>query len=306
MKKNGFTLIELLGVFTILAIISAIIFPAVGHILSYSRERIYLKQINTLLQATYEWSLKNTKKLPSEGQTKYIMLSELKNMGYIENQFIDPNTEDDFPNDLVISVKNIKGSSYSVDDYSKRSGNFLYKVEIDKHGENKPDLQLELPSTPTGRSEYQYFRTINVGDPVNQTLSNELIDRVVQNIVYDNKLVSSIDTSKIGKYYIIYTIVDNNGYSNMIKELVTVSDTEAPEIHLTQNDITISQAEASTYDIEGNAFCTDNSGTCEISYSIDDEENYLLGIPNIYVVTYSASDPSGNTSPTTQASITIE
>ena len=64
MNKKGFTLVEVLGVLVLLAVVLAIVLPTVNGILNQSKGTVYDAQIKKILNATYDYSLKNVKILP--------------------------------------------------------------------------------------------------------------------------------------------------------------------------------------------------------------------------------------------------
>ena len=59
MKNKGFTLIELLAVIIILSILIILVYPSVTNVMTKSKETIYQKQINTILNAAYDYTLQN-------------------------------------------------------------------------------------------------------------------------------------------------------------------------------------------------------------------------------------------------------
>ena len=64
MKSKGFTLIEVLGVIVILAVIITLVFPSVDKTINKSKNVTYKSQINSMLNAAYDYTLENTKILP--------------------------------------------------------------------------------------------------------------------------------------------------------------------------------------------------------------------------------------------------
>lgn len=55
MKKNGFTLVELLAVIVILGVIGMIVFPAVQTTIKKNKEKLYVQQINSLVDAASKY-----------------------------------------------------------------------------------------------------------------------------------------------------------------------------------------------------------------------------------------------------------
>ena len=94
--KNGFTLVELLAVIMLLGIISLIAMPAVGKMLSRSRERALIGVKNELINVTKEYTADNLDLLPSnDGEYICVSIETLENSSYISNdEVIDPTTNE--------------------------------------------------------------------------------------------------------------------------------------------------------------------------------------------------------------------
>lgn len=312
MNKKGFTLIELLAVLTILIIIFLLVFPSVKKIISSSEDTVYQTQINTILNATYDWSLENLSELPNENDKIYITLGQLKYNGYIEADIKDPNTDEQIPDDFVISISNV-GSKYKNEDvYAKKNGNYLYKVEVNlmnssNYDERRPEIILTGKNLEANSTD-DYVTTINQNSLLEEATytatsynDNDLTDKVTINIMYNDNAVDEVDTSKVGIYYINYTVIDNFGYANTVIRSVIVTDTESPTI--TIPDETVISYGLSSYDLMEGVTCTDNSGKCNIA--IENSEVVKFGETGKYIVKYIASDSAGNVS-TLERVITIE
>lgn len=90
MNKKGFTLIELLGVVVVLALLTLIIVPIVNGIIRDSKGEISEANINTILDSAYNWSLKNSSKLPDTvGTEVYVSVDTLKKEGYLKKDIYD-------------------------------------------------------------------------------------------------------------------------------------------------------------------------------------------------------------------------
>lgn len=308
MKSKGFTLVELLGVLIILAILFILVYPAVSTIISKGEETIYQRQINKILSSTYDFSLKKINYLPAPGKKAYITLGELKYEGLIDVNIKNPENNEIFPDNLVISINNVgAGYEYS-DSNAKLEGNYLYKVEIELL--NDPIKKDLLPTIDlenlTKNSEGNYIMTLNLNEEftdvnyIAKTYNNiDLTSRVKKYIMQEESMVETIDTSKFGIYKIIYSVVDDNGYANMSILNIIVADTSSPTITLPENN-TIS-LDITNFDLMNGVFCEDNSGFCDIEVS--GEIDY--GVDGKYIITYTAKDPSGNTS-TKKRVITVE
>lgn len=94
MKKNGFTLIELLATIIVLGIISLIAFPLISDTISDQKEKLYKRQVATIVDATKALAAKNTNILPDDrGQQTMVSIDYLIKKGMIEGtDVIDPKT----------------------------------------------------------------------------------------------------------------------------------------------------------------------------------------------------------------------
>ena len=163
MNKKAFTLVELLGVVIILIIIGLLVFPNVYNIIKQSRETIYQSQIRSILNAAYDYSLKNTDYLPVGSEIKYLTLGELKYEGLIDANIKNPIEEEEFPNNLVISIRNV-GPKYEYDKtLSKMEGYYLYTAEINKlnNTTNLPTINLV---GLTKNSNNNYIMTLSLNE----------------------------------------------------------------------------------------------------------------------------------------------
>lgn len=312
MNNKGFTLVELLGVIVILIVIFLIIFPATRVLIERSENTVYQTQVNKILKASYDYSLNNLSILPTKNEKSYITLAELIYNGYID-PLIDPNTDKYFEDDSIISIENVGNKYRNRDKYAMRYGDYLFKAEFDsintdEYVENKPKIVVQgIEKTSKG-----YTTILNQGDvfvdttPIVYNNSDEDITdsvRIIKNIFFNDSIVNSVDTTKIGIYSVrfvaIYTDPDNVVYSASEVWNVVITDIEPPVITLPEN-ATISMSDK-TFDIMGGVTCTDNSGDCTITYS----GTISFGIQGTYPIEYRATDTSGNVSTQTRI-ITVE
>lgn len=292
MNKKGFTLVELLAVFVILGAILLLVIPAVTDVLKQSKETITGTQINKILDSAYDYTLKNINKL--EEDTLYITLNELKKEGLIDSDIKDIKTKEEYPNNLVISIKKVDAAYDYNEKYSKKNGNYLYTVELNLM--NTEEFKNNKPTIIVDGYEESLFKTIDINESFEEpsysavSYKNEdLTEEVVKNIIYKSKNIDSIDTSKAGIYYINYTVVDSEGYSALKVLNVVIVDNQLPSLSIPDN-FTISSS-VDNYDLMKGVSCTDNSGDCEIK--INGEIKF--GVKDKYQIEYIASDPSGNT-----------
>lgn len=310
MNTRAFTLVELLGIIVLLVVIFALVYPSVILVVNSSKETGEQKQINDILMSAYDYSIKNTNYLPDKDSITFITLSELKNIGVIKSKITNPISGEEYSDDLVISIKNVGPKYNEKSKYSKRTGNYLYTLEVEKtkdkdYESNRPTIEL---IGLDANSSNNYVSTIDVNTTYKEieykaTDKNgkDLTDKVIINILYNDKAVESIDTTKSGIYYVNYTVIDDEGYSRMVTRSVIITDEMAPTLTVpTSTTISINDK---TFDLldRSEVNCSDNSGKCEITYT--GEIKY--GTLGKYVIEYTAKDPSGNTTKEKRV-ITIE
>jgi len=294
MNKKGFTLVELLGIIVILAIIISVVFPGVAEVLRKSKKTVRDIQINKILDSAYDYTLKNIDLLPDKDEVTYITLNELKKENLIDSDIKDTTNNVNFSDDLVISIRKAKKKN-NLNAYSKFNGSFLYTVEFEfmnssDYENNRPIINfVDYETNPL-------IINLNIGDlytPVKYTATSidgiDLTSKVVENIICNSKRSNKVDTSKAGVYYVNYSVVDKNGYSNLSTVSIVVSDIEKPVLIIPSNE-TIS-TDVTNYDLLNGVSCEDNSGNCDIK--INGSINF--GVSDKYIIEYVASDPSGNT-----------
>ena len=91
MKQKGFTLVELIAVVAILGLIALVVYPAVGSVIRNAREETYKDQVDVIIKAAKEWSVKNATKLSDDGSIYSLPVETLTTEGYITNDEVkDP------------------------------------------------------------------------------------------------------------------------------------------------------------------------------------------------------------------------
>lgn len=304
MKEKGFTLVELLATMVLLILIFLLIYPAITNILSKSKETLYEKQINTILSASYDYSLQNISLLPKHNKETYITLGNLKVLGLVDVNISDPNSGIKFDDNVVVSIKNV-GTNYSYSDKnSKLEGNYLYTVETnlqyDKNLLPSFEIKRKLDNGSyeaiTSDENGNYIVILDLGDVFEDEFFSEsknntnLTDQVSRYITKDNKMENTIETKVPGIYKINYSVVDDQGYSNFVVLNVIVDDRQLPKINFETKDIILSK-DITSYNLLEDVSCEDNSGFCDIDYT----GNVDYGVSGKYIIKYTATDPSGNT-----------
>ncbi len=84
MKKNGFTLIELLATIIVLGVISLIAFPLISDTISDQKNKLYKRQVATIVDAAKSLTAKNTDLLPEINEQTQISIDYLLKNGMIE------------------------------------------------------------------------------------------------------------------------------------------------------------------------------------------------------------------------------
>lgn len=299
MNNKGFTLIEVLAVIAVLLVIFLLVFPNVNKILDMSAETTEELQIDKILDAAYDYSLKNTVILPESGITTYITLNELKLYGFVDSDITSPLTNEEYPNDLVISIKNVGGNYKYKNKYSKLSGNYLYTIEYELMNDSEYDSYRPTIEVDGYESETIF---LNAGDVFEEptyiatsSAGMDLSERVIKNIILNSKNVNAIDSTKANVYYINYTVVDDFGYSNEFVVSIVIADKEPP-IFKTEIDNVVLELSDEAFDLYENIECEDNSGVCEIEV----KGEIKFGESGINEIKYIAKDPTGNTTTKTR------
>ena len=94
MSKNGFTLVELLAVVVVLGLISLLTVPVVDRILRDNREKADDVNVDTILNAAYDYVQQNPSNIPdnTDGAVTTFTLTDLINSGLIKNDIKNPKT----------------------------------------------------------------------------------------------------------------------------------------------------------------------------------------------------------------------
>lgn len=118
MKNKGFTLVELLGVVTILAMLGLIIVPTVNKVLSDNKKKLYDVQIRNIEEGASNFVADHIFSFEiGLNESVGITLGDLKRLGYIDSDIIDPISRNKFDDSLLIVITNTNNTfTYTICD----------------------------------------------------------------------------------------------------------------------------------------------------------------------------------------------
>jgi prepilin-type N-terminal cleavage/methylation domain-containing protein len=273
--KKGFTLIELMAAVIILAVIALIAVPLVEETLVAINNDSYVTQIKSIREGARQWGAENISLLPANnGDTRVLTLATLKTEGFVKKDIINPLTKVAFLDTLEITIIN-------------NLGNYVYYVGSEVDGQinaNAPRIKLNGKSLVYVDMNGTYVEpgvtaTTGTGSPLGSYTTE---------IKRDGTVVGSVTTTGLYVYTITYSVTDQ-GITSKTARTVIINDNVAPSLTLPSND-TIAKT-ITTYNIMNGVSASDNSGNAVI---IKASTNLTLGIPGIYIITYTATDTSGN------------
>jgi len=111
--KKGFTLVELLATILILGVLTTIATVSINSILKNAREKAYNLQIENIKDGAKSWAAKNMFDLKDDGSVT-LTLYFLKQKGLVEQDIKNPDTDELFEDDLLITITNNNGYVYDV------------------------------------------------------------------------------------------------------------------------------------------------------------------------------------------------
>ena len=134
MNKKGFTLVELLGVLVILSLLVLVSIPIVNNIVKNSQKQIHESNIDTILDAAYEWSLDEDMNviLPEdENDSIIVTLDTLKKSGHLKKVVVNAKTGENYSDtcSIIITKKRYNKNEAEAnknDPNKKYYNNYLY------------------------------------------------------------------------------------------------------------------------------------------------------------------------------------
>lgn len=280
MKNKAFTLVELLGVIVLLGIISIVIIPKVGDSLENSKQTALLTQEEQIKKASFDFLVDHTELL--ESNTITLKLGTLKQGGYLPIKIKNPKTRKNISNESTITITKI-GNSYEMT---------LNLIDLENASENIDS------NSPILVLNGNYIEYIEVNEEYNElgakaiTSTGEEIDseNISIQVLYNNE-ETTITTNQLKTYSIVYSVTDDEGRNTSATRTVIVRDSTAPTI-IVPKDTNIYVNEVAQFNNQDGVIINDNYDN-NPSLTIN---STLANIPGTYVITYTATDSSGNQS----------
>jgi type II secretory pathway pseudopilin PulG len=116
-NKYGLTVTELIVAIFLLGLIIAIVLPIVSNTIRKQKDDLYNIQIENIKKGALAWGGKNIYLMPStNGDSISISLGELKSKGFVEKNLTNPKTEDEFPDNMLITIAKKNNAYLYTDD----------------------------------------------------------------------------------------------------------------------------------------------------------------------------------------------
>ena len=197
-------------------------------------------------------------------------------LGASANDIVDGIVEVLIKGEVNSEVVNVYNLTYSATDKEGNVSSLTRVVNI--VDTTAPKLILNGSSVVTHEAGLPYVDAgVNVNDNYDKEISVTIEGEVNSNL--------------LGEYTLIYTAEDSNKNKTQLVRLVKVVDTIAPILTL-KGDANVT-VEAGTTFVDEGAYATDLvDGEVEVVV----EGEYNINVIGTYIITYSASDKSGNTS----------
>ena len=283
-NKNGFTLVELIGVVILIGIITLIAVPSVDYIITKTKNNAYNRTLDTLKDGLRNWVTDNKELIYEDGEEIIVTLSDLKEQGYIEYDIKNPKTSTCLANAMQFKITRVKDTEkdtyeYTFLDEELLDGSLKDCEAVSKTpsiyllGDNPQKIEITNDSTLT-------YASFDPGATAKSSAGEDISSSIVKS--------NNVNLKVLGKdYHAKYTIIEN-GISKTLTRKVYVVDTTAPELNVPE-DLEIEIGE--TLNIMEGVTATDNSG---VAPTIKTSGSINYNRPGEYVITYIATDKSGN------------
>lgn len=278
MRNKGFTLIELLGVIVLLGILGVVIIPKVGNSITNSRETAYVTQEEQIKKAAIDFVIDNTELLEGT-DTITIKLGVLKQKGYLPISIKNPKTRKNISNESLITITK-DGNNYNIQ---------LSLIDLDDVTENLDDNSPIIVLNGSYIEYVEVNETYEEKGAVAKTSTGQRIDNISIQIKQNNQEKTSIDTSQLLTYNVIYSATDASGKTTSATRTVIVRDSTSPTITY-PTETTIYLSEVESFNIMEGVSITDNH---TLTPTVTTNSS-LAQIPGNYIITYTATDESGN------------
>ena len=296
-KRKAFTLIELMGVLVIIGILTVILVPVINNTIKNNKQTLYDNQLKMIRLAAQNLATDNTYILPEEdGDEIYLTLGQLRAMGYAEETIIDPLTNKNFPDNLIVMiikkgndydyVINLDGEGITTSSkiivgepsrkYIKEGGNAHYIITVKPNSETEEEKNKNTLGYYTNIGK-ENIKLLGVGETdakVKYKLDgiNGLYKLTVLGGTADGELYFSLNNVKDYEGKEVDVSIPNSN----IKKIIV--DNEPPQISFTTNGTSV-WAKSVTTKIQ----VTDNNGnnalddsTYKYVYSLSNKEEQDL------------------------------
>ena len=283
-NKKGFTLVELIGVVILIGLIALIAIPSVDYIITKTKNNAYNRTKDTLKDGLRNWVTDNKELIYEDGEEIIVTLADLKEQGYIEYEIKNPKTSTCLANTMQFKITRVKDTEkdtyeYTFLDEELLDGNLKDCEAVSKTpsiyllGDNPQKIEITNDSTLT-------YASFDPGATAKSSAGEDMSSGIVKS--------NNVDLKVLGKdYHAKYTIIEN-GISKTLTRKVYVVDTTAPELNVPE-DLEIGIGE--TLNLMEGVTATDNSG---VAPTIKTSGSINYNRPGEYVITYIATDKSGN------------
>ena len=246
MKNKAFTLVELLGVIVLLGILGIVIIPRVGDSITNSKETALVTQEEQIKKAANDFVIDNIE-LFDNTDTITIKLGVLKQKDYISINIKNPKTRKNISNESTITIKKIN-NAYEI------TLNLIDMIDVTENiDSNSPILVLNG----------NYIEYVDVNSTYQEkgatakSATGETLDDISIQIKLDDEEKSSIDTSQLLTYTVIYSVTDSRGLTTSATRTVIVRDNKAPQITFPK-ETTLLANQVNGYDLRQSVIVSDN------------------------------------------------
>ncbi len=292
MKRKGFTLIELLAVIVILVIMALIATPIILNILGRVRKSAFLDSSYGILESG-----------------KFYYADMVLNDNVTEKTFLfDGETRPqleysgEIPKGGMLQVGITGEISLAIhnNEWCALKGKGEENIRMIKYKDGKciiPDNAKDPVITLNGKSVIKLKQGNTYQEPgaTAKTIDGGNLDYEIS-IELDGVKVETIDTSIVGKTYLITYQASNNGKTVTVTRTVYIVDSVGPKITFDPETITLKLNQVATYNFyEGVTITDESDGEIEVNENTVKITGELKLEVGTYEITYEASDSEGNT-----------